>query len=199
MHVYLIRHTTPAVPANTCYGQADVDVTPSFAQELAQLQTKLGHIRPCQLYSSPLQRCHKLAQAMAQHWQQTHAVGYAIAVEQDARLKELHFGDWEMQNWNDIPRGLVDVWAEEHVMRAPPNGESFHALHQRAKAFLDSVCAQNEADNIVIFTHAGVIRSLLAEVLHLPLIHAFKFEVAYASVSQLIIESNVARVGYVNG
>ncbi len=191
MEIYLIRHTTPDVAAGVCYGQTDLDVAASFVDEFAAMHQKLGHLATPTIYSSPLQRCYKLARAFAGQLN-------VDEVRQDARLMELHFGDWEMQAWNDIPRGAVDVWAQEHVLQAPPQGESFHALHQRTKHFLDEISSNKEMQQVVVFTHSGAIRALVAEVLALPLIHAFKLQVDYASITQLLVEERVTRVGYVN-
>ena len=191
MELYLVRHTTPQVAAGICYGQTDLDVAASFAQEFATLHGKLRHLPPPLIYSSPLQRCFKLASALADSLD-------GIPITQDTRLMELHFGAWEMLAWDEIPRGLIDVWAQEHVMQAPPDGESFHALHARCKSFLDEVSANQGGAPVVVFTHAGVIRALVAEALNLPLMNAFRLQVDYASVTQLLVEEKVTRVGYVN-
>ena len=186
MNLYLIRHTTPDIARNICYGQSDIDVAPSFDAELALLRDKLPSQSDA-IYSSPSQRCHKLAQAVAD----------TRPVQQDARLMELHFGEWELKCWDDIPRGAIDVWAEDHVTQAPPQGESFHALHARAADFLREASNAGDA-TILAFTHAGVIRALLAEALQLPLVQAFRLQIDYASVSQIVIDGPIWRVAGVN-
>jgi alpha-ribazole phosphatase len=65
---------------------------------------------------------------------------------------ELNFGEWEMQHWDDIPRGMVDVWAQDHLEQAPPQGESFQALHLRAKSFLQEICASCSSNVAIVFT-----------------------------------------------
>lgn len=190
MEIYLVRHTTPDVLPGTCYGQSDVDVTESFLAEFDALHPKLRHLQQPLIFSSPLQRCFKLATSVAATFSPQ------ISVSQDARLKELNFGDWEMQSWDDIPRGLVDVWAEDHVQQVPPNGESFHQLALRTQEFLRALPSHQQP--VLLFTHAGVIRALLGFALDLPLIHTFKLQIDYASVSKIIIEEKVTRVAYVN-
>ncbi|MEZ0231243.1 MAG: alpha-ribazole phosphatase [Methylophilaceae bacterium] len=192
MNIYLVRHTTPDVEAGICYGQSDVGVTETFHQEFEVLSEKLRHLVNPVLYSSPLTRCFKLANAIADRW----SLG---DIRQDARLMELHFGDWELKKWDDIPRGLIDVWAQEHVMQTPPQGESFHSLHLRAKSFLNEVSANiQDTSPVVVFTHAGVIRALVAEALNLPLMNAFRLQINYGSVTQIIVDEKVTRVGFVN-
>ncbi|MCB5190100.1 alpha-ribazole phosphatase [Methylobacillus arboreus] len=190
MEIYLVRHTTPDVLPGTCYGHSDVDVTETFLAEFDTLYHKLGHVRDPVIYSSPLQRCMKLAESVAITFSPQ------VSVQQDARLKELNFGDWEMQSWNDIPRGLVEVWAEDHVRHVPPNGESFLQLSQRVQAFVSDL--DHAERPALVFTHAGVIRALTGYALDLPLIHTFKLQIDYASVSKIIIEDTVTRVAYVN-
>lgn len=187
MELYLIRHTAPDIAAGICYGQSDVDVAQSFPAELEQVRNKLAHVIPARIYSSPLQRCSKLAEALA--------LG---EVRHDARLKELDFGDWELKRWNDIPRGLVDVWAEDHVMQAPPKGESFHALYLRAKHFLHEVSTNPSEQTVLVFTHAGVIRALLSEALNLQLTDTFRLQIDYSGVTQITVDNGAMRVAYVN-
>ena len=99
MQCYLIRHTTPKVAIGVCYGQLDLDVTDSFSQEAQAVLAKFKGDHPAVCYSSPLQRCAKLAETLPfgrpQH---------------DERLKELNFGAWEGQVWDDIPRHEIDHW-----------------------------------------------------------------------------------------
>jgi alpha-ribazole phosphatase len=190
MNLYLVRHTTPDILPGICYGQSDIEVAATFAQELEAVRSKLNSIEPAAIYSSPLKRCSQLAAAIAS------VTG--CEVQHDPRLMELHFGDWELMAWNDIPRGLVDVWADDHVMQAPPSGESLHALSLRTKDFLQEVSANHAGQNLVILTHAGVIRTLLAYALNMALTDSFRLQIDYGSISQIIVENSITRVAYVN-
>ncbi len=191
MNIYLIRHTAPDIASGICYGQTDLDVADSFFRDAEILQNKLKHILAPKIYSSPLKRCTLLAEVMAQKLNTTD-------IKHDQRLMELDFGDWEMRKWEEIPRGSLDVWAEEHVTHAPPNGESFIALHSRAKSFLSEVILSNAYEDKVIFTHSGVIRALVAEVLDLPLVNAFKIQIDFGSVSKIIFNDKLTRIACLN-
>ena len=181
-----IRHTSVDVPSGICYGISDVPLADSFPEEAAQIQAQLNGWQFDRIYSSPLKRCTQLASVLFQEEK----------ITMDDRLRELDFGDWEMQSWNDIPRGLVDVWAEDHVRHVPPNGESFLQLSQRAQAFIAEL--QHDDQPALVFTHAGVIRALTGYALELPLVHTFKLQVDYASVSKIILDDRVTKVAYVN-
>ncbi|CAG0987132.1 alpha-ribazole phosphatase [Methylophilaceae bacterium] len=192
MKLYLVRHTRLSIESGICYGQADVDVAPGFHDEVAAIRTKLSGIKPVNrafdgFYTSPLQRCHKLADAL----------GYGEAVA-DERLKELNFGDWELQQWDAIPRPVFDRWASDYAHSSPPNGETFADLHQRARNFVEELRQRHAGQDVLVVTHGGLIRALLADVLNMPLKGLFRFEVDYGSVTQLSLEGEIPRIGFVN-
>jgi len=187
MRLHLIRHTSLNVPAGICYGQSDVDVSDNFHMECDSLKVKLAQVKFDAVYASPLQRCTKLA----------HALGLG-EVQLDERLKELHFGDWEMQAWDAIPRDVFDVWASDYANLAPPNGESFSQLHFRTKRFVEDVSSHSQGKEIAVVTHGGVIRALLADVLNMPLKGLFRMEIDHASVTQVSFDGEVPRIQFMN-
>ncbi len=187
MQLYLVRHTRPAIASGICYGQSDLDVGDSFMEDLNIVRSKLADVSPIISFSSPLQRCTKLAEQLQ-----------LPVLKTDARLMELDFGDWEMQAWEAIPRQQLDAWSLTYIDTPPPNGESFLALQQRVIAFIDQLQSQYQGHTILIITHAGVIRALLAQVLNLPLSEVFKFQLDYGSVTQLTFDDTIHSIGYIN-
>jgi len=177
----------PEIAKGVCYGQSDIDVAASFDDELALLRAKLPLAPDVVIYSSPSRRCLQLASAIAGN----------RPVQQDARLMELHFGEWELRHWDDIPRAELDNWANAYVEHAPPGGESFRAMHGRVAAFLHALTETACEAPVVIVTHAGVIRAMLAEALQLPLTDAFRFHLDFGSVTQLLLRQAL-EIGYVN-
>jgi len=187
LKLYLIRHTSLQIGTGICYGQTDIDVAASFEQELTSIRTRLGNTQFDAVYTSPLQRCNKLAEALN--------IGELIA---DNRLLELHFGDWEMQAWDDIPREIFDVWAHDYANISPPNGETFSQLQQRGVSFLDSILRKQPDSNIAVVTHGGMIRALIAHVLNMPLKGLFRLTIDHGSITQLEFGEGVPRIHYVN-
>jgi len=185
--VYLVRHPPPDIAANVCYGRSDINVAANFPEELALIRHKLAEIKPAICFTSPSVRCTKLAEALN--------IG---VVTKDKRLMELDFGDWELRPWDTISREVFDCWAQDHVNQAPPNGETFKQLHQRATEFMTEVNANSAGAPVVVVTHGGVIRALLAEALGLPLMNVFRIQIDYSSVTQLLLDGQDVRVGYIN-
>lgn len=191
MELYLIRHTTPDVKAGICYGQSDIDVAATFTEEAASIQQKLASINPTAVYTSPSRRCSRLAQVLADYW------GSQPPIE-DSRLMELHFGEWEMQSWDDIDLSALERWSVSYIQQPPPGGETFTQLHQRARGILGELKATSEIESAAIITHAGVIRALLAEAMDLPLSETFKFELSYGGMTQLACNGEAMQVACIN-
>ncbi len=191
MDVYLVRHTTPDVASGVCYGQADLGLAESFDAEWVTVIPKLQCLENPVVFSSPLQRCVKLAEKAVDHFNFSSPLI-------DVRLLELDFGDWELKAWQDIPQGIVGEWTDEHVKQAPPNGESYQDLHQRAKGFLVDLESNQNGKQALIFTHAGVIRALVADALNVPLREASRVEVNYGSVTLITVDAGVTRLEFVN-
>jgi alpha-ribazole phosphatase len=187
MKLTLVRHTSLQVASGVCYGQSDIDVAASFMDEAISAQTKLANIAFDAVYASPLQRCVKLANALN--------LGEPVL---DNRLKELHFGDWEMQAWDDIPRDIFDDWAHDYANQAPPNGETFGQLQQRGIHFLDEILSKHLNENVLVITHGGLIRALLAHVLNMELKGLFRFNIDHASVTQLDFSEKIPKISFVN-
>lgn len=187
MNLYLIRHTSLAVHPGVCYGQSDVDVSANFYIESESLRKKLANIEFDAVYASPLQRCSKLAESLN-----------LAQITLDERLKELHFGDWEMQAWDAIPRDIFDAWAQDYANLTPPNGESFSALYARSLSFIQEVSSHSLGKHVAVVTHGGVIRAMLAHALNMPLKGLFRIVVDYASVTQISFNAEVPSVRFVN-
>jgi alpha-ribazole phosphatase len=170
--IYLIRHTTPAVAKGICYGQTDLDVTESFLEE-AELIKQVLPYPVAQVYSSPLQRCSRLAQLLFP--------GGHLALM--PKLMELHCGSWEMQPWDDLPRDEVDPWMADFVNIRVPRGESYLDLHARVSRCFTAIAAAEAEGPKAIVAHGGVLRSILAGITGTPLIDSFKvFSLYYGCV-----------------
>lgn len=177
MEVYLIRHTSPAIEKGICYGQSDIFLNGDLFDEESQLvRTKVPIQFDC-VYSSPLNRCLTLAQTLSPD------------VIQDDLLKEIHFGEWEMQPWKDIAAEPLNRWMNDFVNEPVPGGENYLALHQRSAQFLNKLL-DKKVETVGIVTHAGNIRSLISLVLDLPLKNSFRLNPGYGSVTHLSIASD---------
>lgn len=190
MELYLIRHTTPDIKAGICYGQSDIDVAAIFETEADTVLRKFNGRSPEVVYTSPSQRCLKLASTLAQAWE-------CNSPTEDARLMELHFGEWEMKSWLEICPQALERWGTSYIHEAPPGGETFLDLHRRVQDFLADLHAYHVVSAAVV-THAGVIRAMLAEATGKPLSETFAFELSYGGVTHIQCQAQALQVVRLN-
>ena len=148
MKITLVRHTSVYCGTTICYGQSDMDVAESFSEEAELVKLKIDNKSYDAVYSSPLQRCTKLANYCGHNTPQL-----------DNRIMELNFGDWEGIPWNEITDPRIKDWYKDWINTRTTNGESFADQVERVGQFLEELKATN-LKNVLIFTHAGVIRAI---------------------------------------
>lgn len=171
--IYLIRHTTPLVAKGICYGQTDLDVTDTFEQEAEDIRRVLPVSGFVAIYSSPLQRCARLANHLFPD--------HEPVLRPD--LMELHCGSWEMQPWDDLPKDEIDPWMADFVNIRVPGGESYLDLHQRVTSCFTAIASSGATGPQAIVAHGGVLRSILSGISGTPLIDSFKvFSLHYGCV-----------------
>ena len=161
---YWIRHDQPQLEGQPCYGWLDVPLAIPVEMTLAQLPNLPVH---WPIYSSPLQRCLSLAQALAQQRQQAEPIRLSD-------LKEVNFGDWEGRQWHDIDRTALEEWAAAPYDYHFPGGESVPDFLQRIRSIIAQL-----PDEVIVVSHAGVIRAAWHIIQAKPLTEAFAYPVAY--------------------
>ncbi len=177
MEIYLVRHTTPAVEKGICYGQTDLDVTETFQSEADIIKQVLPD-DILHVYSSPLQRCTKLAAHLFPDKN--------VQLHKD--LMEINCGLWEMQRWDDIPKEHINPWMDDFVNIRTPQGENYVDLFERVRITFDHIIASPLP--AVIVAHGGVIRSILSHITNTPLIDSFKvFNLHYSCVIKIVTDN----------
>lgn len=169
MEVYVIRHTPVAVGKDICYGQSNVPVADSFLKDIEHYETLL-HKHFDTVYCSPLDRCKNLATAL-----QIENVIFTEA------LLEMNFGDWENRSWSMIEQEELNKWMADFVNTKTPNGENLLNLYERVRVFIDNLRLQIH-QNVLLITHAGVIRCLWAYLLEISLSNIFRIPVGYGEI-----------------
>lgn len=174
MEIILIRHTSPDIEKGICYGQSNIGLKTTFKKEALEVKKKLpACLSDFKVYSSPLERCKKLAEFLF------------TKIIFDNRLKELNFGDWELKKWNDISKPELNFWMENFVYAKTKNGESYQGLHKRTNEFITEIKKQQTPT--VLVTHAGVIRSIWANTNNISLKKSFNLKLDYGAVLKIKI------------
>jgi len=174
MEIYLVRHTAVDVPHGYSYGQTDVPLQATFEEEAAIVKEKLQDIQFDKVWTSPLTRCVRLASYC----------GYPDA-ERENRIKEIHFGDWEMKSWDELsadPRSKG--WFDDWVNIPTPNGESLLDQYTRVSSFLDEIKASG-LQKVCLFAHGGVLICARVYAGECELKDAFKDLPPYGSIIKI--------------
>ena len=180
-----IRHTSVEHPRGFCYGNLDVDVSTDFDSEASWLQNQLIEYIPDKVYSSPLQRCTKLAEFLFQNY------------STENRIKELNYGIWEGLTWEEIAVPEGSNWIFENSSTILENGESFEIQKQRVVDFIEEISNSDER-RIAIVAHGGVIRSAISHFLNIPLSTTKNLKVHYAAQVKFIKENNRWRMSFLH-
>jgi len=137
------------------------------------------------LVSSPLRRCAHFADELGER--------LALPVQREAGVRELHFGDWEGRSAAQIMQDQADAlgrfWADPYGY-TPPNGEPVSAFAERVLAAIDSLGRQHAGKRVLLVTHGGVMRLLLARARGLPREHLLQVEVGHGALLRLRLASD---------
>jgi len=180
MKIICIRHTAVDVSKGICYGQKNVNVSSSYPEELLQIKEKLKSMDiPDKIYTSPLLRCFNLAEDLFPDY----------SVIQDTRLEELNFGVWEGKTWDEIyAQKKGRYWMDHYLSVCCPKGESYQDLKNRILSFCSEISLL-KSSNIVLVTHAGVIRIIRSVITKEPIEKMFSdFSPEYGGVYKFEIK-----------
>ena len=187
MRLFLIRHTTPFLGANKtlsdyCYGQSDLPLASSFTDEITAIKANLAQYQidsSVTVISSPLSRCRLLAMGLFPNH----------PIEWEPRLMEMHFGNWELQAWSQIPFAEVESWKNDLMHYQPGAGESFFEVIERCQSVLSDLRNRNfaETDTVIIVTHSGPIRALMHLQLQQPPQQTIAISIPFGHIVEFVI------------
>jgi alpha-ribazole phosphatase len=115
------------------------------------------------IVSSPLQRCARFADELSAQ--------LSLPLHLESDLQELHFGDWEgigtAQLMETDAEGLGRFWENPYTF-TPPNGEPVLAFSERVLGAVERLRDSRVGERILVVSHGGVMRLLLAQARGLP-------------------------------
>lgn len=137
------------------------------------------------LISSPLQRCARFAADLGEQ------LGLPVHLDKD--LQELHFGAWEGQSAAALmetdAEALGLFWADPYAF-TPPQGEPVSDFAARVLGAVARLHQAYAGERVLLISHGGVMRLLLAQARGLPREQLLNVEVAHASLFALSVEAD---------
>ncbi|NQW23622.1 MAG: histidine phosphatase family protein [SAR202 cluster bacterium] len=179
MKFFLVRHgETEWNKLGRFQGHEDIDLNErglSQAKDTAQAAAAWGHAA---IYTSPLIRTRRVADEMVKL--------APVPVVEKPGLKELDLGDLEGVTGEEMRQGwseIYEAWRAGPEKVSMPNGESLGQLRERAwQTILDIEQKHNGDESLVVISHNFAIRSIIGELLGVPLENFHRMSLNLASV-----------------
>jgi broad specificity phosphatase PhoE len=166
--VVLVRHAASR-GAGKFVGQKDEPLTAAGRRQLKELYRKLSGFRFHAIFTSDLKRAIETALPAARRQK--------LELQIRPGLREMHFGCWQGLSWDQIRRReprTADRWLKHFASEPIPGAEKFQRFKRRVTAELKAIVAGNQERCVLVVTHAGVIRVLLADALGVKDEHIFR-------------------------
>lgn len=139
------------------------------------------------LISSPLQRCARFAEELAAQ--------QSLPLSLEPGLQELHFGAWEGRSTAELMQTAAEdlgrFWADPYAF-TPPQGEPLPAFEARVLGSLQRLHKRHAGERLLLITHGGVMRLLLARARGLPRSDLLQVNVGYAERFRLSLDGTGA-------
>lgn len=183
----LIRHGEPQ-GGRRYRGQTDHPLT---ERGWDQMWAAVGRHRPwTRIVTSPLIRCAGFADALGQ------AMG--LGVERDPDLMEVGYGTWSGRSPEELRREDPEGFAafRRDPWRNRPEGAE--AMEDFTARVLRSFEAHRAAADgpLLIVAHAGVLRTVIADALLMPLEFLYRIQVPYAGRVRLTYPEGYPRISH---
>ncbi|MDC9728436.1 MAG: alpha-ribazole phosphatase family protein [Methyloprofundus sp.] len=174
--ISLFRHG--AVEGGACYrGITDDPLSTEGWQQMQQaINTASPNSRDI-IISSPLLRCYTFAKDLSQRLN--------LPLISNSEFQEINFGDWEGKTAEQIDSHALSQFYLDPSNNKPPNGESFILFQARILLAWQQLIERYQGKHILLVSHGGVIRVILANILGLDIAHSFKLKIGYACLSHV--------------
>ena len=158
-------------PELTDRGQAQADLT---AAELSRAGTAIDAV-----VTSPLRRARETAAIVA--------AALRLEIEEDADLRETHFGAWDGLTFLEVQEQFPEELAAwlDSTRVAPPGGESFDAVARRVRAARDRIVARHPGRTVLVVSHVTPIKMLVRSALDAPPAAVFRMELDASSLTRI--------------
>ena len=163
--VTLIRHCEAMGNSLRIFqGHTDADISENGKIQLELLSVRCRNMPIDILYSSPLKRAYKTAEAVNTY--------HHLPIHIDKGLMEINGGIWEGEKWEELPALYPDqalLWNTNPYEFAPPQGETMRQVYDRMWDTVTNIVAANRNKRIVITSHGCAIRNFLCRAMGKPI------------------------------
>lgn len=175
--IILIRHGALDQSLDGRYiGSTEAGLSADGRRQLAAIGQLLDDTARQAVYASPQLRVRQSVEAAGVD---------AAAVREDERLREMSFGLCETLTYAEILErfpGITTHWRADNFEFMFPDGEKTASFRSRVRSFLDDLLADGHPA-ATVFTHGGVINTLLEFLLEIPCTDVWRYAPGRGSLS----------------
>ncbi len=194
MRLLLVRHGITQHNMDRTYtGQTDAPLAELGERQATAAGKYLASEKLDLIVSSDLQRTRRTALAIAHH--------HHLPVLEDPDLREIHMGTWENHTPEQIQARDLNEWTRvrsDPIHIAPPGGENFLQIEQRAARALQRYLKDYPDKTILWATHGGFIGAFLCHALKLDLNYRHCFRHDNTSITELLFEQELPWITRLN-
>jgi len=178
MIITLVRHGEVEEAYHRCYnGHNDIALSPKGVSEAAELGEHFAQQNFDAIFSSDLRRCQETL---------THITASPhIPLTLTQNLREKSWGRHEGMTFDAITKRDGLIYHDFLQWINALDGEPYDAYIERIKTFFTKTLPLTPYNNVLVVTHAGVIRVLMHILQEIPLQEAFSIEFPYGAYTTL--------------
>ena len=184
MQLILVRHGETQWNAEEIFrGRADIPLSETGLRQAELLADYLADMEIEAVYSSPLQRAYKTAEAIASR--------HGITVRLEPGLLDLDFGEWEGKTWQRVQeeyQELAGQWLAAPEKIRFPAGEGLDDVKQRAVQVVNNAIAIHRG-TVVLVSHRVVLKVLICYLLGLDNSHFWNIRLDTCGMTTFLFEN----------
>lgn len=192
--LYLLRHGEVETRYHRIFGgRIDMELSPRGHEQAKALAEWMRSVHLNAIYASPMRRAQQTLAPLQQQ--------YPAAAHTLDGLREVDFGAWTGLSWQQVHdryKVSASEWLELLERAAIPQAESTAKFRARVEPCLRMILSECPGQTAAVVCHGGVIRMLLAILLHLPAPKLAHFDIEYASVTAVECLPHRAEVELLN-
>jgi len=182
--IILVRHGETEWNRREIFrGRSNIELSEAGARQAELLASYLSQVEIAAIYSSPLRRALKTAEAIASY--------HGLDVKPTPGLIDLDYGEWQGLPRQEVREGYRELYAEwlENPHRVKmPAGESLDNVRERAIGVVDRVICQHEG-RVVLVSHRVVNKVLVCALLGLDSSHFWNIRQDVCAVTVFTYEN----------
>ncbi|HEX2941294.1 MAG TPA: histidine phosphatase family protein [Rhodopila sp.] len=178
MLLHLIRHGAYDLIGHTLGGRAPHPLSAAGQAQAARVAEALRGRPVAAVVASPLRRAQETAAPIAAR--------LGLQVQTDPAFNEIDYAGWTGRRFDSLADDPVwQAWNTFRGTAGIPGGETMLQAQARAVAGMTALAAALPDQEVVVVSHADVIKAILVHVLGMPLDLMHRLEVGPASISQV--------------